>query len=573
MLDKFGCVCIVLFFCSGSTYADQLAFGTFRSQANAQNWAQKLSQVFAQPVRVNLISHSQQRLFRVTSDELGTVAFAALRRRADSAGIQYWRLRSNVHRKSETDPQDMPHTAAVEVVQQPPNASVPPNSENINSANTVQPKPTHSAVVASQHVESLENVESRRVVQATPQLGGARLTPVGKLVSVGDSKLEWELGVQSRIFANNATFGQDRQEASISAQMTYYRGWDNDTHSVTMTPFVRLDSADRERTHADLREFFYSRVGSSWDIHVGAKRVFWGVTEFSHLIDIINQTDLVENLDTEDKLGQPMVQLSLVRDWGMLEVFALTGARTRTYPGDDGRLRLPFEVLDNATFESGAEELRLDGAVRWSHYMGPFELGIHHFSGTSRDPMLRPELAGGGTVVLRQYYPVIDQTGVDAQAFYGDWAFKMEGFTRSGYGERYAAVNVGFERTIVGIFNTGADFGFVGEYMFDERGDDAINTFFENDIALGGRLLLNDFADTKALLGVVVDTNSDEYFLSLEASRRLNATWLLSVEGRIFGGGEDIDVNNLLPVLIDADFKSAWLQRDDYLQVELKKYF
>ena len=287
----------------------------------------------------------------------------------------------------------------------------------------------------------------------------------------------------------------------------------------------------------------------------------------------LGQQVVVENIDGEDKLGQPMVQLSLVRDWGILEVFALAGARERTFPGPDGRLRLPLKVLDDAYYESAAENQRLDGAIRWSHYIGPFELGLHHFSGTSRDPMLLPEASASGDIVLRQYYPIIDQTGIDAQAFYGDWAFKFEGFSRTGYGDRYAAFNAGFERTLVGVLGTRADLGIVAEYLFDERGDDAVNTLFENDIAIGGRLSLNDFADTKGLLGVVIDTQRDDYFVSLEASRRLSQSWLFSVEGRLFGGGEDLDINNMLPVFSDPDYKTAWLQRDDYLQVEFKKFF
>jgi hypothetical protein len=302
-------------------------------------------------------------------------------------------------------------------------------------------------------------------------------------------------------------------------------------------------------------------------VHVGAKRVFWGVTEFNHLIDIVNQTDLVENIDTEDKLGQPMVQVSLVRDWGLLDAYILTGFRERTYASVDGRLWLPWRIAD-ARYESGAEEYRTDFAMRWSHHLGPIELGVHHFSGTSRDPMF----IAAGTALI-PYYPVIDQTGVDAQAFYGDWAFKFEGFTRSGFGDRYVAFNAGLERTLVGVIQTQADLGLVLEYMYDERGDDAFNTLFEDDIALGGRLRLNDLADTEALLGLIYDIDRDHYILSLEASRRVADDWTVSVEGRVFNTARALPPGAAPAILLDPRFKEAWLQDEDYLQVELKKYF
>ena len=221
---------------------------------------------------------------------------------------------------------------------------------------------------------------------------------------------------------------------------------------------------------------------------------------------------------------------------------------------------------------TGAEQMRTDLAIRWSHYLGPFELGLHHFSGTSREPMLLPEYAVDNEVVLRPYYPIIDQTGIDAQAFYGDWAFKLEGFTRSGYGDRYASLSGGLERTLVGVLGSRADFGLVLEYYWDERGDAAVNTLFENDLALGGRLSLNDFADTQALLGVIYDTQYQDYVMTLEASRRIGNNWLLSLEGRAFAGGKALPTPLGLNVLEGPDYKSAWLQQDDYLQVEFKKF-
>jgi glycosyltransferase involved in cell wall biosynthesis len=38
---------------------------------------------------------------------------------------------------------------------------------------------------------------------------------------------------------------------------------------------------------------------------------------------VINQTDLVENSDGEDKLGQAMINLSVYQDWGAVDIFVL----------------------------------------------------------------------------------------------------------------------------------------------------------------------------------------------------------------------------------------------------------
>ncbi|MFK7915456.1 MAG: hypothetical protein AB8B93_16190 [Pseudomonadales bacterium] len=389
------------------------------------------------------------------------------------------------------------------------------------------------------------------------------------------TRTEFDLGLQTRSYAQAGQHDQSRWQLSASGQFDWFRSWGGDRHALTVTPFFRLDSEDDERTHFDLREGFYSYIGDRFEWHLGARQVFWGVTEFKHLVDIVNQTDLVENIDGEDKLGQGMVQLSLSRDWGVLDLYLLAGNRERTFPGEQGRLRFGLPVaVDDARFESSAGRQRLDGAIRWSHYAGPLSWGLHHFSGTSRDPLLLLSTPTGTTdFELVPYYQVIDQTGVDAQLLLGDWAWKLEAITRSGDGDRYGAANLGVERTLVGVFGSRADLGVVLEYLFDERGDDAHNTLFERDLAVGARWAFNDAADSQALLGVIWDTRTDEYVVSLEASRQLGQDWQLLIEGRAFAGAPTLDGAAQLAAFVDGSAKSAFLQRDDFLQLELRRFF
>ena len=61
--------------------------------------------------------------------------------------------------------------------------------------------------------------------------------------------------------------------------------------------------------HGDIRELAYVHASDDWELRLGIRKEFWGVTEFQHLVDVINQTDGVEDFDGEDKLGQQMVNL------------------------------------------------------------------------------------------------------------------------------------------------------------------------------------------------------------------------------------------------------------------------
>lgn len=515
---------------------ESLVFGSFRSEANARGWAQTLDGRLDADFRVERVHRDDGVWWRVRTGPLTAEAMDALSSNARAQGLSIWVVRGTLERPSTI-------TAST-------------------AAESIDPVPEPAAAGTRPPVAAASRPARRAAAaDAGRDDGGMR------------SYTDFDLGLQSRAYRQRGLFGQSRFQPSFSARLEYQASWNDDRSTFKAVPFVRVDAEDDERTHADLREFYYTRVGPDWELHVGARQIFWGVTEFNHLVDIVNQTDLVEDIDTEEKLGQPMVQLSLVRDWGIVDLFLLTGFRERTFPGDDGRLRLPVEVdTDDAWYASGAGRNRIDGAVRWSHHLGPLSLGIHHFSGTSRDPRFTP-VADGGGVMLRPAYHVIDQTGIDAQAIFGDWAWKLEALTRSGDGDRYHAVTAGFERTLVGVLGTRSDLGVVVEYMYDQRDELAHNTLFEHDLAVGARWRANDLADTTALLGVIQDVRTDEYLVSLEASRRLGESWQMSLEARLFGGADPLRAGAPLPVLLDGRVKSRALQRDDYLQLELTRYF
>jgi hypothetical protein len=279
------------------------------------------------------------------------------------------------------------------------------------------------------------------------------------------------------------------------------------------------------------------------------------------LVDIINQTDLVENPDGEEKLGQPMLNLAFIQDWGTLDLFILPGFRERTFPGIAGRLRtIPVIDTDQARYASSKGDSHVDYAIRWSKTLGDWDVGLAHFSGTSRDPELIPGLDSAGNPVLLPYYQTIDQTSLDLQLVTDAWLWKLEALTRQGQaGGRYFATVGGFEYTFVGIAESDADLGLIAEYHFDDRHKSA-PTPFDNDLMLGTRLALNDVQNTEALLGIIVDLDGQGNSVSLEASRRLGNSWKLNIESRFFNNVDSQD-----PLIV--------FSHDDYLQVELAYYF
>ena len=384
-------------------------------------------------------------------------------------------------------------------------------------------------------------------------------------------ELSGRLSMETRLYPKSSAHPGQRSHASgLAVEATAYME-DDEGRSITVTPFYRYDAGDPDRTHADLREAFvllYGDIGEDeWELRLGVDRVFWGVVESRSLVDIVNQTDLVEHPDEKTKLGQPMVHFTWSGDWGALELFGLTWHRERTFPGQRGRLR-PGLVVDHGltSYESGAEEWHLDLAARYSGSFGPVDVGLSVFDGTSREPTLLPTLAGS-EFVLAPYYEQITQFGLDTQLTTGPWLLKLEAIHRAGLQNRrldqylkyeeedYAAFVAGGEYTIYAVWDSDADLSLIGEWTRDGRGRWATNAF-ENDILLVARLGLNDEQSTEFTVSVLESLSSSSRVLSTEFKRRLSENWFLHVEASAYVG-------------IDEDDVVYDVRRDSYIGVNL----
>lgn len=352
----------------------------------------------------------------------------------------------------------------------------------------------------------------------------------------------------------------DQRRASFSLMLgpEYRTSWRD--HWFLIAPFVRWDQTDSKRTHCDMRELLWAYSWDTWELRAGIGRVFWGVTESQHLVDVINQTDLVENLDGEDKLGQTMVHLGLHRSWGTVDVFVLPGFRARTFPGPSGRPQFPLRIATELTeFESRAGRRHVDAAARWSHVLGPADIGVAHFRGTSREPRFGVGLDADRRPVLIPHYDQVEQTSLDLSWVSNALVWKLEAINRASRFERFAALAAGVEYTMSGVSAAGADLGLLAEYLWDERGRFGQNPF-DDDIFLGSRLALNDVGGTEVLSGVVIDRHSGGSVFQVEASRRVGTHWRLNVEGRGFFA---------LPV---TDFLYP-ARADDHVKVSIERFF
>ena len=367
--------------------------------------------------------------------------------------------------------------------------------------------------------------------------------------------------MEARFFPQSAlSKNQEDFSLSIPSEIELRHDWAQGNYIFTLTPFFRWDQNDDERTHFDLREFNILGIGQRWELRLGIGKVFWGVTESQHLVDFINQTDFLEDIDGEDKLGQPMIHLTLLPEWGTVEFFVLPGFRERTFPGPEGRLSLrPIIDTDNPVYDSSQKERHVDAALRWTVVKNGWDVGLNYFHGTSRDPTFELEFNANSEPILRPRYDIVHQAGLDVQWTSGNWLLKWESIGRKGQKDDFIALTAGFEYMLVGIFDTSIDLGLIGEYLFDSRADDA-TTPFDDDVMAGCRWAFNDPQSTEMLFTAIYDPTSHARFFNVEASRRIGDHFQLAIDSR------------MLVNLSKKDFLFS-LRNDDFVSISLTYFF
>ncbi|MCY4495829.1 MAG: hypothetical protein OXC14_00915 [Rhodospirillaceae bacterium] len=379
-----------------------------------------------------------------------------------------------------------------------------------------------------------------------------------------EAELSGRLAMEGRWFPNEAAHpGQRDGSLGFTAEPTLYLEHE-DGGSFTLTPHYRYDGADPHRTNADLREAYllvFDELGEGeWEARLGVDRVFWGVTEFHHLVNIVNQVDLTDHPNEESRMGQLMAHLTWSTDWGELEFFAMPLHRERTLPGRKGRLRtqVPFDQR-RVSYESAAEEWHVDLAARYSRSIGPLDMGVSVFDGTSREPSFIPTLQAVQGLpfpvprTLVPHYAQIRQYGLDAQLTIESWLIKLEAIRREGARNRadmrnpagkeedYAAFAAGVEYTFSGVFDSEADISLLGEWSYDERGRRSTNRY-QNDVFFASRLALNDVENTEFVASVIADTDYSTYIMGFEAKRDLSDSWTATVEGAVMLEVDEKDV-------------------------------
>lgn len=323
---------------------------------------------------------------------------------------------------------------------------------------------------------------------------------------------------------------------SLALEPSYTYSDDEKKENVKFKMWLRYDDVDKNGTYGDIRELSYGKVFSNdVEINLGVSKVFWGVTESVHLVDIINQNDEIEPARSNAKMGQPLISLALNKDWGSLKYFALPYFRERNFRGKQGRPWLGIDMKESK-YQSSQQDRHIDHAVRYSKSLGGLDLGVSNFYGTSREPTFLIEIGNDRKISsITPFYQIINQTSIDLQYTKDALLLKAEAIKRNSKTESFFAGTYGFEYSFFDIKSSGADIGFLVEHTKDNRNfAKSPITIFQNDLFVGTRIALNDINDSEGLFGVYQDLDYGSKIYSAEFKKRLNEKLKLEIFANIY---------------------------------------
>ena len=380
-------------------------------------------------------------------------------------------------------------------------------------------------------------------------------------VPARDLTLRGKTTATAYLFAESPAYAeQSRNQWGLRVQPELIYGGDA-LLTWTLEPVLGYASQAQQQPDFDLRQAKLDVDWGDWRLTLGNDVVFWGVTEVVQLPDVVNQTDLADDIFGDTKLGQPMLRLERLSDLGAFQLYYFPLARVRRFPGEEGRLRLqPYVDEDAALWETDLKEAEPSFAARWETNWDRLDFGAFAYHGVTREPAFVPDADR-----LRPFYAVVDQLGIDAQWTQGATLAKLELLgTRDQPDRRLrrgdaVATAVGLEHNLFGIAGSRKDLALILEYSFDSRGRNALNPW-QNDLTIGARLSFNDVDASRIRLLATQDLYFDTSSVRLTASRRWSENLRLSMDAVYF-----IEVD-------ERDFLYSY-RRDSFLRLTVERFF
>lgn len=289
--------------------------------------------------------------------------------------------------------------------------------------------------------------------------------------------------------------------------------WSSDNYSSTVFDLDVVAKYNKwlpDQFGWDVRELSVSHDDGHFFLRAGLSRVFWGVAESRHLVDVINQPDFRFNPYGDERLSIPLAILGYRGTGIQISGYLLPCSRNGTL---SDYTRFKDDTVRDKSFISFqcstlSHALRIGGAWGW------LDWNLSYFNGPSRE-----RHAGLSQPGEHSTYPDVRRYSSELQATYKEWLFKNEYLVQIASGLVDTASITGLEYIFTGVFSSSHDVSLLFEYLTDSRclpGDFTCASMF------GVRWVMNNESGTSSLLSVTKDKYTNKFGWSFKYSQRVS---------------------------------------------------
>ena len=308
--------------------------------------------------------------------------------------------------------------------------------------------------------------------------------------------------------------------------------WADGAWQFVASPVLDAEGAGNGRSQVGFDALHVAARVDGMSFKAGLSKLFWGVTESRHLVDVVNPPDLAHHYAAEQRLATAMLYLALPTPAGQLETLLLPWERDPRFPGPHGRPRTALPIGGEVNHPNGRPPAF---ATRLTVSRGDFDAHLYFFRGLDRETVLtvrpRPQAPPNELAAVRR---LVRQWGADLQVPVGNLLVKSEMTYRSGYSHGFLSGVAGGEYAMSGIGGSVVDVTLLGEYQFDRRPADAPLTALRHGAYAGVRVALNDPDSTEFKFGVIVETATGARVWRADGSRRVATNWTVEAALSVF---------------------------------------
>ena len=287
-----------------------------------------------------------------------------------------------------------------------------------------------------------------------------------------------------------------------------------------------VDQADKERRYVNVNDLYYKHEFENSDLLIGRNTRFWGAMEFYNHTDSFNTKDWRDNpFDYDAKIGANNIAYTQYFENSDLAIIAKVGQeRQRVQDSKSVNNFLPANYDDKLETQKDKNRPTVYVKYTGSAEEAQFDYAVIYQNGYDEQRYLAP--LGGS---LHQNAYLVDKVMGYATLVKGETIYKTELAYTKADDEKvsdYAQYSVGVEHTLYGIWGK-LDLGLLAEYYkYDARdssklGAKEFGNLFQDDVALGFRLTVNDSADSDVLGGISIDRDNQEKLIFVEYNTRL----------------------------------------------------